>query len=80
MVDIFRATSTITTAFAHGLKQVKPMDDLEKCRELKSEGYIIAAERGGQMVDGFDYGNSPFSYMNPEMEEKKINVFRVSCN
>lgn len=72
VVDILRATSTITTAFAHGIKKVKPMDDLEKCRKLKDEGYIIAAERGGQMVDGFDFGNSPFSYMNPEMKGNKI--------
>jgi 2-phosphosulfolactate phosphatase len=72
VVDILRATSTMTTAFAFGIDKVKPMDDLEKCRNLKDHGYVIAAERGGQMVEGFDYGNSPFSYMNPELKGKKI--------
>ncbi|MEN8250096.1 MAG: 2-phosphosulfolactate phosphatase [Bacteroidota bacterium] len=72
IVDILRATSTMTTAFAYGINRIKPMDDVEKCREHKNEGYVISAERGGQMVEGFDYGNSPFSYMNPNLNGSDI--------
>ena len=61
VVDILRATSCMTTAFAHDLQSMKPVATLEECKDLKQEGYYIAAERGGEKVAGFDIGNSPFS-------------------
>lgn len=33
---------------------------------------MVAAERQGEIVEGFDLGNSPFSYMNPELKDKEI--------
>ena len=72
VIDILRATSSITTAIAHGVKAIRPVESLGECRELKLQGHIGAAERGGKKVGGFDIGNSPFSYMNPELEEAKI--------
>lgn len=74
VVDILRATSCMTTAFAHKVKLMKPVASLEECRALKDKGYIIAAERGGKKVAGFDIGNSPFSYMEPEMAGTKVAV------
>jgi len=74
VVDILRATSCITTAFAHGIHSMRPVADLDECRELREDGYIIAAERGGQKVDGFDIGNSPFSYMEPNLKGKKVAI------
>ena len=72
MIDILRASSTITTAIAHGVAAVRPVESLAECKELQSQGYIGAAERGGKKVGGFDLGNSPFSFMNPELEDKHI--------
>jgi len=63
MIDILRASSSIVTAIAHGVGSVRPVDSLNECRELKLQGYIGAAERGGKKVGGFDIGNSPFSFM-----------------
>ena len=74
VVDILRATSCMTTAFAHNIKSMKPVSSLEECRSLKKEGYFIAAERGGQKVEGFDIGNSPFSYMEPSLSGEKVAV------
>jgi 2-phosphosulfolactate phosphatase len=74
VVDILRATSCMTTAFAHGIKSMKPVATLEECKELKYSGYFIAAERGGQKVDGFDIGNSPFSYMDEKLKGEKVAV------
>ena len=74
VVDILRATSCITTAFAHNIDSMKPVATLDECKKLKNEGYIIAAERGGQMVEGFDIGNSPFSYMEPSLKGKKVAI------
>ena len=72
VVDIFRATSSITTAIAHGVKSIKPVDSLQECKNLQQKGYFGAAERGGKKVGGFDLGNSPYSYMNPELEDQSI--------
>lgn len=72
VVDILRATSSIITGIAHGVKAIRPVESLGECRELKLEGHIGAAERGGKKVGGFELGNSPFSYMNPELEDTKI--------
>lgn len=74
VVDILRATSCMTTAFAHNIKSMKPVSSLEECKSLKQEGYFIAAERGGQKVEGFDIGNSPFSYMEPSLAGEKVAV------
>jgi 2-phosphosulfolactate phosphatase len=74
VVDILRATSCMTTAFAHNIHSMKPVASLEECKALKQDGYYIAAERGGQKVDGFDIGNSPFSYMEPILEGQKVAV------
>jgi len=72
VIDILRATSSITTAIAHGVNAIKPVESLSECRELQLQGHIGAAERGGKKVGGFDIGNSPFSFMNPELEDKNI--------
>lgn len=72
VVDILRATSCMTTAFAHGIESITPFAQLEDCLALKSNGYFTAGERDGKKVDGFDLGNSPFEYMSPGLKGKKI--------
>lgn len=72
VVDILRATSCMTTAFAHGIESITPFAKLEDCLGMKSKGFFTAGERDGKKVEGFDLGNSPFEYMNPKLKEKKI--------
>ena len=60
VVDILRATSSMTTAFAYDVASITPVPTLADCRMLKEKGFVTAGERGGQKVDGFDLGNSPF--------------------
>lgn len=72
VIDILRATTSITTGIAHGVSAIRPVDSLGQCQELKLQGHIGAAERGGKKVGGFDMGNSPFNFMNPELENSKI--------
>jgi len=74
VVDILRATSCITTALAVGVKSITPFASLEDCMAMKKKGYYIAGERGGQNVEGFDIGNSPFSYMDPRFKGANIAV------
>lgn len=72
IVDIFRATSTITTGIAHGISAIRPVATLAECKDLQNQGYIAAAERGGLKIDGFELGNSPFAYMQERLEGAKI--------
>lgn len=72
IVDILRATSCMTTAFAHGIHSIKPFAALNECLAHKAEGYLTAGERDGKKVEGFDLGNSPFEYMQPELKGRRI--------
>lgn len=72
VVDILRATSCMTTAFAHGINSIIPFADLDECLVMKSKGYITAGERNGEKVEGFDLGNSPFEYMDEGLKGKRI--------
>lgn len=74
VVDVLRATSCMVTALAEGVEEIYPVASLDECLSLKSKGYLTAAERGGQQVDGFDLGNSPLSYLNKSFEGKKVAV------
>lgn len=72
VVDILRATSCMVTAFAHGAESITPVADLSSCRMMKHRGYIIAGERDGKKVEGFDKGNSPEEYTVPAIRGKRI--------
>jgi len=72
VVDILRATSCMTTAFAHGVESIMPFASLDECRAMKTKGYITSGERDGKMVAGFDRGNSPFEYMGELVRGQKI--------
>lgn len=59
MVDALRASTTITLAL-NNFKKIIPCFSPQEAFKLKEEvGGIIAGERGGQMIEGFDIGNSP---------------------
>ncbi len=72
VVDIFRATSCMVTAFAHQVKSIIPVAKVEQCAQYQSMGYLAAAERDAQKLPGFDLDNSPFSYMAAELSGKTI--------
>ena len=73
VVDIFRATSCIVTGFANGAESIKPVGEVEECKELGKQGYLTAGERGGIKVPEFDMGNSPFEYQN-SVKGKKVAI------
>ena len=72
VIDILRATSTICTAIHEGAEAVKAVKDIEQAKGLGSKGYLTAAERNGQKLEGFDMGNSPFECMNGAVKGRKI--------
>ena len=72
VIDVLRATSAICTAIEHGVKGIIPVATLEEALEYKEKGYIVAAERNGAIVEGFDIGNSPYTYMEPELKGQTV--------
>ncbi len=66
-IDVLRATTTMAAAFAAGAEAIEVFSDLDKLVQASqhwpSEKRILAGERGGQRVDGFDLGNSPRDHM-----------------
>lgn len=62
-IDVLRATTAICTAFEHGAEKVIPVSTVAEALQYKNKGYLAGAERNGQIVEGFEFGNSPFSYM-----------------
>jgi 2-phosphosulfolactate phosphatase len=74
VVDIFRATSCMVTAFAHGAVEIIPVEDVDVCASHREQGYLISAERNGVTPAGFDFDNSPFSYQIDRVKGAKICV------
>ncbi|MBS7287359.1 MAG: 2-phosphosulfolactate phosphatase [Candidatus Freyarchaeota archaeon] len=78
VVDTLRASTTVTTILENGGRGVVPAATVEeakeKARELSSSGgcVILAGERGGLKIPGFDYGNSPLEFTRKVVEEKIV--------
>ena len=74
VVDVFRATSCMVTAFAHGALEIIPVEDVDVCAAHREQGYLISAERNGVTPAGFDFDNSPFSYQVDRVKDAMICV------
>ena len=72
VIDVLRATSSICVAFANGVNSIVPVATIEESMAFKDKGFLIGAERNGEMLDGFDLGNSPFSYMTEAVKGRNI--------
>lgn len=72
VVDVLRATSAICTAIHHGVDKMIPVAGLDEARKYKAEGYLVAAERNAIKQDGFDFGNSPYHYIDEDLSGKTI--------
>ena len=63
VVDVFRATSMVVAAFAAGCVRVIPVADAAAARAkaaaMAPQPVLLAGERGGDPIAGFDLGNSP---------------------
>lgn len=72
VIDVLRATSAMCAGFANGVKSIIPVSTVEEAKAYQEKGFIAAAEREGKIVEGFDFGNSPYSYMTEEVKGKEI--------
>jgi 2-phosphosulfolactate phosphatase len=63
VIDVLRASTTIVHALAAGCSSLRPCLDIEEARrladQLRAGRVLLAGERNGRPVAGFDLGNSP---------------------
>jgi len=74
VIDQLRATSTIVTALAHGARAVLAVGSVEEARRLRRARpeALLAGERGGLPLEGFDLGNSPRAFTRERVAGREI--------
>jgi len=72
VVDVLRATTCMITALAHKVDRIIPVSTLKEAADYRNKGYIVCAERDGRRAEGFDLGNSPFGFMDPELQGRTV--------
>lgn len=83
VIDVIRATTTVTTALAHGCAFVLPVLHVDEAFDVQrqyvrqSQRPLLGGERGGQRVEGFDLGNSPREYT-PEVVQNTGIIFSTT--
>jgi 2-phosphosulfolactate phosphatase len=81
VIDVFRATSTMTTALANGASQILPAATVSEARQLAADltpgSYLLGGERKAVLIPGFDLDNSPRAYGEDLVKAKTI-VFTTS--
>jgi 2-phosphosulfolactate phosphatase len=74
IVDVLRATTTITVALQQGCKEVIPVTDLHDLQQYKQKGYITISERDGLQTAFADFGNSPLQLISNHIKDKTIAI------
>ncbi|MBP7496038.1 MAG: 2-phosphosulfolactate phosphatase [Bacteroidales bacterium] len=72
IIDVLRATTSICAALNNGATKIIPVAALERAKELKEQGFTVAAERNGIKSDFADLGNSPFNFSENNVKGKDI--------
>lgn len=76
VLDILRATTTITVALANGAKAVLPAGSTEEAlriaQNLERDAVLLAGERRSVRIPGFALGNSPFEFTADAVKGKTI--------
>ena len=82
VIDVLRATSTITVALMSGAVAMHPCLDIAEARRgaasLKQGSCLLGGEDMGQHIPGFDLGNSPLEYLDADVIKGKIIFFYTS--
>jgi 2-phosphosulfolactate phosphatase len=69
VIDVLRASSTITLALASGYERVLVAGSIEAAEALRADGRVLAGEVGCARAPGFDLGNSPEETLSPRAAE-----------
>jgi len=82
VIDVLRASTTIITALANGCDAIVPVADPLDARRRAGEGgtggarrnhgALMAGERRGEPIPGFDLGNSPLEFQTARVRGKTV--------
>jgi len=76
VIDVLRASTTITYAMRAGAREIIPVASVDQAMKivgnLHSTSTILCGERNGKRVDGFKLGNSPSEYTEEAVEGKAL--------
>ena len=72
VMDILRASNTITRLMEKGATEVKVVGEVEEAYRLKEHGYSLVGERLGKTLPGFDFDNSPYRIGQHDWSGKKV--------
>lgn len=76
VIDVLRATTTMATALESGAEAIQVFDDLDALFRISQrwpiERRLLAGERGGIKLEGFDLGNSPSECTPAQVSGKRL--------
>lgn len=74
VIDVFRAFSLEAYLFSEGVEKIIPIGSVDDARKLKNDNpeYILAGERHGKILEGFDTGNAPSLIHLLDLEGKTV--------
>jgi len=74
VIDVLRATSTLTAALGNGAAGVLVAGTVAEARALARShpGVVLCGERFGRIIEGFDLGNSPLEYTSVRVGGKSM--------
>jgi 2-phosphosulfolactate phosphatase len=74
VIDALRATTSIITLLANGVKSVIPVETLREAMKLhrRHSDYVLVGERADYKPKGFDFGNSPVTLAKEPFQGKHI--------
>jgi 2-phosphosulfolactate phosphatase len=76
VLDVLRASSTITVALNNGAREIIPVASIESAVKISGslfgEVTLRGGERNGKAIEGFNLGNSPLEYSETAVRGKSI--------
>ena len=76
VIDVLRATTTISWALKNGADSVQVFADLDLLKETAfkwdASQRVMLGERGGKKIEGFDLGNSPLAVSTKVVSGKRL--------
>jgi 2-phosphosulfolactate phosphatase len=74
VIDVLRASTTIVTALSNGCRAIVPLDDPDEARRraAATADALIAGERRGEPLEGFDLGNSPLEFTREQVDGRTL--------
>ena len=76
VIDVLRATTTISWALKNGADSIQVFADLDLLKESaikwQADKRLMLGERGGKKIEGFDLGNSPLSVTKKVVNGKRL--------